>query len=173
MHTSSCRRWLTKYRPNLFNSVEYVQPPDTMMTLNNNTVWPFIDSNSIAKAFSQMVSDNKPLSSVTYGRAQSAKYSLAYKKVAQYMLGVSEQPPPTIGRTTTPNCGYLRFLNAAHRDMALLMLAGRWGYLWWTIYSDEFHVTGGIVGGFPGDVARLSGESLTDNAIMHRRPPTT
>jgi hypothetical protein len=35
------------------------------------------------------------------------------------------------------------------------MLAGRWGYLWWLIYSDEFHVTRSTLVAFPGDIERL------------------
>ena len=37
------------------------------------------------------------------------------------------------------------------------MLAGRWGYLWWLTFSDEFHVTRGTLAAFPGDVERLCG----------------
>jgi hypothetical protein len=72
------------------------------------------------------------------------------------MLGVSERPPPTRGYATTQRYGYLTFPSPVHRDLALLMLAGRWGYLWWLIYSDEFDVTRSTLAAFPGDIERLA-----------------
>ena len=162
LHTSSCRRWLTEYRPSLFNSIEYVQPHDSLQTLSGRLVWPFVDSEAVAEAFGKLVTANNPLSNVI---ARGAAHSLAYKRVAQYMLGVSEEPPPTRGSTTTQRYGYLTFSDAQHRDLALLMLAGRWGYLWWMTFSDEFHVTSGLLSAFPGDITRL----LADASAAVRR----
>ena len=151
-HTSSCRRWLTEFRPTLFDSVEYVQPPDSMRSLGGRQVWPFVDSEPVATAFSKLTTGNRPISNAV---VRDSEYSLAYKKVAQYMLGVAEEPPPTRGHATTEQYGYLVFANQEQRDLALLMLAGRWGYLWWTIFSDEFHVTSGLLRAFPGGIVRM------------------
>lgn len=159
LHTSSCRRWLTEYRPTLFNSVEYVQPPSSLLNLSGKAVWPFVDSESVSQAFGYLLS-GRPISSVMAG---DGKCSLAYKKVAQYMLGVSEEPPPTRGSTMTQQYGYFHFSDSVSRDMALLMLAGRWGYLWWVIFSDEFHVTSGLLRAFPGDIKHLLVESMESN----------
>ena len=162
LHTSSCRRWLTESRPSLFNSIEYVQPPSSLHTRSGKAVWPFVDSEAVAEAFGKLVTANNPLSNVI---ARGAAHSLAYKRVAQYMLGVSEEPPPTRGSTTTQRYGYLTFSDAQHRDLALLMLAGRWGYLWWMTFSDEFDVTSGLLSAFPGDITRL----LADASAAVRR----
>ena len=54
------------------------------------------------------------------------------------------------------------FETEAAQELALVMLAGRWGYLWWLTFSDEFHVTRGTLSSFPGDVERLCG--LIDGA---------
>lgn len=35
-----------------------------------------------------------------------------------------------------------------------MMLAGRWGYLWWLMFGDEFDVTKGVLKAFPGGVGR-------------------
>ena len=165
LHTSSCRRWLTESRLSLFNNVEYVQPPSSLQTLNGRGVWPFVDSAAVAAAFGKLVATNKPLSILT---VRGAGHSLAYKRVAQYMLGVSEEPPPTRGSATTQRYGYLTFSDVQHRDLALLMLAGLWGYLWWMTFSDEFDVTSGLLTSFPGGVARLLDDSNGD-AQSHRQ----
>jgi len=47
------------------------------------------------------------------------------------------------------------FANATDRDFALVLLAGRWAYLWWMAYGDEFNVTRGTLAAFPGDIERL------------------
>ena len=159
-HTSSCRRWLTEYRPSLFESVEYVEPPASLRRLNRKEVWPFVDSRLLADAFGKMIAFNKPLSDSTVRHSQ---HPLAYKRVAQYMLGVSEVPPPTKGGPTTERYGYLYFDNADERDMALLALAGRWGYLWWYVFSDEFDVTQSTLAAFPGDIKRMIGSRAGSN----------
>ena len=151
-HTSSCRRWLTEYRPSLFESVEYVRPPASLRRLSGREVWPFVDSQLLADALAELIALNKPLSDLT---VKHSRYSLAYKRVAQYMLGVSEVPPPTKGGPTTERYGYLYFANAIERDLALLALAGRWGYLWWYVFSDEFDVTRCTLAAFPGDIKRI------------------
>ena len=152
-NTSSCRRWLTEYRLSLFQSIEYVEPPTSLRRLNRKEIWPFVDSQLLADAFGKMIACNKPLSDETVKHSQ---HPLAYKKVAQYMLGVSEVPPPTKGGPITERYGRLCFANAVERDLALLALAGRWGYLWWYVFSDEFHVTQSTLAAFPGDIKRIA-----------------
>ena len=159
-HTSACRRWLTEYRPSLFESVEFVQPSASLQRLNRKGVWPFVDSQPLADAFGKMILSNRPLSDET---VKQSAHSLAYKRVAQYMLGVSEIPPPSKGGASTQRYGYLYFDNAAERDVALLALAGRWGYLWWYVFSDEFDVTRSTLAAFPGDIKRIVGTRAGGN----------
>ena len=153
LHASSCRRWQTESRPSLFGSLEYVQPPASLRVLNSKGVWPFVDSEAISDVFGTLATMNEPLAHVI---RTGGDYSLAFKRVAQYMLGVSEEPPPTRGTAATQRYGYLAFSDAEHRDLALLMLAGRWGYLWWLVFGDEFHVTRSTLAAFPGDIERLA-----------------
>ncbi len=88
---------------------------------------------------------------------------LGFKTTALYQLGVFVEEPPTIdpdsgepATTTSARSGWLYFRSEVQRDLALLMLAGRWGYLWWLTYSDEFHVTRNTLLAFPGDIERLA-----------------
>ena len=160
LHTSSCRRWLTEYRPSLFQSIEFVQPPVSLRRLNQKGVWPFVDSKPLADALGKMIADNNALAELT---VKHSEYSIAYKRVAQYMLGVSDVPPPTKGGATTERYGYFYFENADERDIALISLAGRWGYLWWYVFSDEFHVTRSTLAAFPGDIKRLAHDYAEGN----------
>ena len=60
------------------------------------------------------------------------------------MLGVYTKEPPTVDPSTgdpvmpaTKRSGWLRFGNYTLRDLALVMLAGRWGYLWWLMFGGR------------------------------------
>ena len=37
----------------------------------------------------------------------------------------------------------------------MLILGGRWGYLWWLAYDDEYHVKPSVLGLLPADTAAL------------------
>ncbi|WP_423916835.1 Eco57I restriction-modification methylase domain-containing protein [Candidatus Poriferisodalis sp.] len=161
LFTSSCRRWLTERRPHLFSTTEYVKPPDTMRILRGRSVWPFVDSNAVAIAFGKLMSTNDPLSASIVA---ASDHRLVYKKTAQYMMGVSDKPFPTSGADEHQNSGQFSFESPSQRDAALLILAGRWGYLWWLIYSDEFNVTDGVLAAFPGGLNRLLAKGSTDHA---------
>ncbi|WP_428114640.1 Eco57I restriction-modification methylase domain-containing protein [Candidatus Poriferisodalis sp.] len=160
LFTSSCRRWITERRPYLFSTTEYVKPPDVMRTLKGRSVWPFVDSELIAQAFAKLVSTNDPLSSSIVA---GTEHKLVFKKTAQYMMGVSDGPFPTSGDEDHQNSGQFTFASPSQRDAALLMLGGRWGYLWWLIFSDEFNVTDGVLSAFPGGLNQLLAEGTTDH----------
>ena len=57
-----------------------------------------------------------------------------------------------------------------HRDLALVMLGGRWGYLWWLMFGDEFNVKKGTLSTFPGDAGHW-GCVITD-PLSGRHSPT-
>lgn len=152
LFTSSCRRWQAISRPNLFYGIAYTSPNPALLQCTKSHQWPFVDSPVVADAFSLMSSKSRGLSGVL---ASDGEHQLAFKKVARYMLGVSEEPPPVIGAARTERYGYLHFADHIERDLAVLMLAGRWGYLWWIIFGDEFHVTQSTLKAFPGDMERI------------------
>ena len=163
LHTSSCRRWRTKSRPSLFDTVEYVQPPAPLCASQGRLLWPFVDSDAVAGAFAKLVTDNSPLSAVT---TKTSGSSIAFKRTAHYMLGVSAEPAPTRGgQAKTARPGYLRFADSDTRDVALLALAGRWGYLWWLIFGDELNVTTQVLTAFPAGAAKLLDGTLCNTSV--------
>ncbi len=160
MFTSRCRRWLTSSRSDMFATQRYIQPVNSLLKCGGTPQWPLADDPLTAEAFARLIETQKPLGTVVERHGQ---FKLGYKTTAQYMLGIYEQEPPivdpTSGLPVTTNSsrsGWIKFSSSRHRDMALLCLTGRWGYLWWLMFGDEFHVTRGVLIALPCDIERLA-----------------
>ena len=89
------------------------------------------------------------------------------------MLGVFVTLPPIIdaatglpARTGSKRHQWFRFRDSVNRDLALLTLSGRWGYLWWLTYGDEFHVTRSTLEAFPGDIEQLAKRTPGDMELV-------
>ena len=155
----TCRymRWLADGRDLIFPAIEYATPEPDLMSCGSTVQWPFIGSATLARAFSHMVRNNSPIGTVL---AMNGEHTLYYKKTALYMLGVSVDPTPLIDSDGTELCsphdGTLRFVSEVHRDLALITLVGRWAYLWWLTFGDEFNVTKNTLAAFPGNVDCLA-----------------
>ena len=91
--------------------------------------------------------------------APTSQFPLYFKKVGQYFLSAYVDRPPIVDKngnmTVSPHDGVLYLRCESHRDLALLTLVGRWAYLWWMMYGDEFNVTRGTLAAFPGDIEGL------------------
>ncbi len=155
LHTTHCRRWLTAARPFVFDNIRFATPHQDILILNQNDQWPFIDSQRVANALQVLVHRNINLAK-SLGSGSINSSTLVYKKVAGYLLGISTELPPTVGAASTSRYGTLPFLDKTRRDLALIMLAGRWGHCWWLTYSDQFHATRSTLAAFPGDIELLA-----------------
>ncbi|MXW41687.1 MAG: hypothetical protein F4X48_04935 [Acidimicrobiia bacterium] len=158
LSTSHCRRWLSTNRPWLFPTQEYTQPSNSLLRCGEIQQWPFVHDPLITKAFTHMSLTQQPIAdTVTNG----GNIALGYKPTAQYMLGVFVDEPPTVDPITALSVtgkpsGWLHFEDYQHRDLALMSLAGRWGYLWWLMFGDEFNVTRNVLTALPCDIERLT-----------------
>jgi len=157
--TSRCRRWLSAARSDLFATQRYIAPQSFLLRCGTSTQWPLIDDSLTAEAFAHMVKMQQPLGEVL---VKQGEFELGYKTTAQYALATFEQEPPIVdpasglpASTKSSRAGWIRFNSSRHRDMALLCLAGRWGYLWWLMFGDEFDVTRGVLIALPCDIERL------------------
>lgn len=154
LKTTRCRRWPKEGRETLFPSIQYIAPPAETLT-NAIAQWPFIDSSRVATAFAYMIKTQTPLRD---DAASEGMYRLGFKKIALYMLNVYTEEPPVVNPDTgnpaqsTSKPGWFLFGEETRRDLALMMLAGRWGYLWWLMLGDEFNVKKGALSTFPGGV---------------------
>ena len=144
----------------MFDQIYFRLCPDDLRRCGEVEQWPFIEGAEVMGALATLASSCRLVELATVPHSE---YSLGYKSTALYQLGVSVDPPPTIDPVTGKNVAAgsdslkeLHFRSELERDLALLILAGRWGYIWWLTYSDEFNVTRTTLTAFPGDIERLA-----------------
>ena len=107
----------------------------------------------VASAFGELLNNNDPVKeSLAYDAL--AAYPLGYRDTADDQLSLWTNLPPQClnpnGEDDTPNSSKrMDFPTEEERDIAYLVFAGRWGYLWWLIYGDNFHVTKYVLESFP------------------------
>lgn len=157
---TQCHRWLVAARPRLMNSLEYAPIPTGLSLGSQVPSWPFIGDSTIVRAFKRRLEEGTRLSHALSTHGHSL---LGYKTTATNWLAVYVDEPPILNpitgelaTTSSQRSGWLRFDSDQQRDLALVALAGRWGYLWWLTYGDEFDVTRSTLSAFPGDIERLS-----------------
>ena len=160
VRTTLCMRWLAEARTQLFASFEYTDTGLDLLHRGPTRQWPFANDTSSIQALRKMVRDQRPLAS---SLLLKGGFELGYKTTALFQLGVFVQEPPTVNPDTgdpaltkSVRSGWLHFGSELEMDLALVMLTGRWGYLWWLTYSDQFDVTRTTLGAFPGDIERLA-----------------
>jgi len=157
--STRCNRWFSESRMTLFDKIEYGLVLQSIDEASVVPQWAFADPTAVDWAH-KMVESGVPIGDALVDQSDNM---LGYKTTALYQLGIFVQEPPTIdpdtgdpAHTNSARSGWLYFRSEVERDLALVMLAGRWGYLWWLTYSDEFHVTRGTLTAFPGDIERLA-----------------
>ena len=161
LFTTRCHRWLTLSRLELFQLLEYGQPSKILMNCGNLPRWPFADNRKVADAFTYLVRRCTPLEK---SLGASSDIKLGFKTTAATQtLSIYTSEPPTIdpetklpASTVSNRSGWLSFEDARCLHLALLCLAGRWGYLWWLMFGDEFDVTRGVLVALPCDIERLA-----------------
>ncbi len=164
-----CMRWTASARNHLFDALEYGIPNRTLRVTNLMDPWPFMDR-SVQPAYEKLAQARTSLGGAL------VKYDghlLGFKTTAQYMLGVFVSLPPTLdvatgqpARMGSDRHQWLRFRDSVSRDLSLLALSGRWGYLWWLMYGDEFDVTRGTLAAFPGDIEGLTKPTPGDMELV-------
>ncbi len=158
--TSRCRRWSKQGRHILFSSIQYTEPDSVLLACGNVRQWPFVDDLDVIDAFAKLVKEQDTLGSVVRKRGS---FRLGFKKVALYMLWTFIDPPPVVSRdgviTVSDRDLWMHFNDIRHRDIAFLLMAGRWMYLWWLIYGDEFDVIRHTIASFPAGIERLTNHS--------------
>lgn len=160
LHTSNCRRWTPTMRAYMFASVYYSIPTKLLLCCGSNPVWPFVEDQILADVLGRLIESNSTISSAI---VKDSEYKLGFKTTALYQLGLYENEPPKLDphtlrpvTTTSNRSGWFRFRDSVQRDLAFIMLIGRWGYLWWLTFSDEFDVTKTVLASFPGDLQYLA-----------------
>ncbi|MCY4630301.1 MAG: Eco57I restriction-modification methylase domain-containing protein [bacterium] len=160
LFTTRCHRWLVTSRPQLFSAIEYGKPARRLLTCGNAPKWPFGDDQIVLATFATLANSAATIEAST---EREARFQLGFKTTAGVQtLGVYISEPPTVNPatgepeiTSSESSGWFRFNDERHRDIALMCLGGRWGYLWWLMFGDEFHVTREVLAALPCDITRL------------------
>ncbi len=153
------------------NTVLYLEYTTSLPNLLrvNQKQWPFIDDQATASAFSSMVDRYQPLLSVLRKENCTAA-RLGYAPTSYNTLNIFVTPPPIITasgcETTSSSNKWLAFATDADRDLGFLAFAGRWGYLWWLTYGDDFDVTKGVLTTFPAGVTELENSRAFPELLM-------
>ena len=160
LRVTRIRRWSPEMRQNLFTDLRYQALAAQLPRSVSPPQWPYIEDSILTWALGELVGVATDLNSAMTATPDSL---LGYKTTALYQLGVYVDEPPTVdpvtrepASTNSSRTGWLSFENDIERDLALVALAGRWGYLWWITFSDEFDVTRSTLAAFPGDIKRLA-----------------
>ena len=158
-------RWKSQRRSTLFNTLAYTTVSSALLAPHiTSQIWPFTDI-AISSWVDDMIDSNEKIERVCVKHAQ---FALWYKSTALYQIGVNTEEPPAVNPATglpvdnSDSSRWMYFQSEAERDLALIALAGRWGYLWWLTYSDSFHVTRSTLLAFPGDIETLVNRASGD-----------
>ena len=105
-------------------------------------------------------------------------YALGHKNTASNSLGAFRSEIPTLDpateqpvTTSSSSTIWIRFGTSREADLALLILASRWAYLWWLMYGDEYHVTKGLLTSLPcgiSNIMDLASESEVSERLVER-----
>lgn len=159
VYSSTYRRWWTKGRSSLFSTLEFSRLSHHLLMCGPSPMWPFIGPGLVFDYIERIVKNCQPMNDVL---KKNSDHRLGYKTTALYSLGIYVKEPPTVdpttripAKTSTQRSGWLYFANSIQRDLAFMCLVGRWGYLWWLIFGDEFDVTRGVLAALPCDIKQL------------------
>ena len=170
--TTQLHRWFAPSRPHLMTGIEYVSPPQRLMEGARGPCWPFATSLEVVTALSTMKKRWKPLAS---SLSAEGSFVLGHKKTASNSLGAFQDELPTLDpvtelpvTNTSDSTIRLRLRMSREADLTLIALAGRWAYLWWLMYGDEYHVTKGTLISVPLGLSALI-QSASDDATHERK----
>jgi hypothetical protein len=177
--TTRCHRWNEVYRPHLFDTLRYVEVPEGLMP----SAWPFLASETVAAAFDLLTSRRQTFASVMRSGHRKAiairdraaagpngPYAVRFRTTAYNWLAVFLRDPPIFDRsgsvTEQSKVATLWFDDEGYRDLALLTFAGKWGFVWWLMYGDDFDVTAGLLARFPMPIDEVARKGL-DTVTRH------
>ncbi len=162
--TTRHQRHKTLMRSSIFFVISYLKPNGSLFKCGELPRWPFADDPQVAQTFATMIKQS-PSMHLHLVSKQTSRVSLGYKDNALYQLGFYNNLPrdrmPDGRRQHSSHLKWLHFDNVTYRDLVMLIMNGRWGFLWWTLFGDDFMVTKEVIGGFPAGLEGLSNTKET------------
>lgn len=101
---------------------------------------------------------------------RTGTHVLHFKKSAYNWLNFCRELPPCYDRSGAliphTKFGTITFANREDRDLAFLLLNGKWEFAYWYMIGDDFDVTIGMFEGLPAPLLRLSAEQRRELLSM-------
>jgi len=145
------QKWQRSARPHLFPLLRYVE----VERFGWRDQWPVLDSVEVRDLLSRLLGRGRSLASGGRDR------SLWFRSTTRYFVPVSTQPPKGFlmdgSMIEVPKLKEVCVAdNEGGQVSSLALIAGKLGYLWWSVYGDDFDVTVGLMSAFPVTPATLS-----------------
>jgi hypothetical protein len=170
LNCTRLHRWESEYRPHLMETIHYEEVPRAKDT---SEVWPFLGDAELAAALWNN-SGNIGMSTRAlrgadaydadidgFLKAHNA-WALSFKTTAYNYMPVFVDIPKKLdehgNEVHQSKMSTLWFSSESERNLALTLLVGKWGFLWWMIYGDDFDLTGGLLNRFPINLASVDGK---------------
>lgn len=162
-HTTRLHRWFDVARPQLFPNLTY--------TAFRPECWggriPRLNSPKLMELIERCLQSGGRLGHCL--SRQPTPYRLYFKKTAYNWLTFCRRLPPCYAGDGSPitqtQFDVLHFSDARLRDLAFLLLNGKWTFAFWCALGDDFHVTRWMVTDLPADLTSLP------NAAVRRLLP--
>ncbi len=151
-------RWVAAFRPVLFESIQYVQTHESLMSPG----WVRLASPGLRDLFVKLRTTGA--GTLAGSELRSGKFHVAFKGNALYYLQAFIDHPPLFeadGSPGTPTMmSEVRFESEELRAAALALLLTKLAYVWWGLSSDNLNVTKSGVLSTPIDLRKLPEPTL-------------
>lgn len=148
--TTRLHRWFEEERPYLLETLIFTEFAPAIWS---HRIPKLHSAKLMSTLEAAMRSRKGPVDMVVSSRA--TKNVLHFKKSAYNWLNFCRQLPPCYDSRgkLIPHTefGDVYFSSAEDRDLALLLLNGKWEFAFWYLIGDDFHVTRWMFGELPAD----------------------
>lgn len=152
--TGRLHRWFERERPHLFETVAF--------TPFMQSAWDGLVPKIHTPAFVRVLEGERARRSPTVEGLvrKSGRHVLHFKKSAYNWLNFCRELPPCYDETgrliAHTKFGTVPFDNQEDRDLAFVLLNGKWEFANWYLIGDDFDVTIGMFEGLPAPFSRLT-----------------
>ncbi len=156
LHVTTTHRWVSEYRPALFEALAYVDvPPESPLRA---VAWPRLTGPELRHLLTELIAKNPLRLSRCF--VKSSPHRFGFKGNALYWLSVFDKAPAVLepgGTASEPTMmKWVCVGSAKERDMALAVGLSKIALVWWHLTSDNLNVTLGGLGSTPVDVTRFT-----------------
>lgn len=152
-YTGRLHRWFEQERPYLFETLAFTP----FQRQHWGGLVPKVHTPQLIKFIERQATAREPTIE-TYLR-RGGRHQLHFKKSAYNWLNFCEELPPCYDANGVAiahtKFGTVSFAEEEDRDLAFLLLNGKWEFAYWYLIGDDFDVTQGSFEGLPAPFSKL------------------